>query len=397
MPRPADDARPARPDRGKRPPPNDAARATGVTGSGRGSGGGDSTGSSRPTSGRPGQGDGARAEREARDRARGGERTYDPRREARRQLSRVPLPDDVESHELDRDVRKELISLSKETADLVARHLVMAGRLMDEQPAAALAHARAARALAGRVGAVREANGLVAYAAGEWAEALSELRTARRLTGEADHLPVMADCERALDRPDRALLMAEDPQAASLDPAAKVELLIVSSGARRDLGQPAAAVVSLQVGALEGPVRGWTARLRYAYADALLDAGRTDDARQWFARAAEVDEHGSTDAEDRLLELDGMVFADHQSDLPESDREDHAKGTPTGGSRQPPQSLSAADLADLVAGMVALGMVTPGIMTPDVVAPGSGETIAEYVRPVVGPGFLPPEDRSLRD
>ena len=212
------------------------------------------------------------------------------------------------------DTRKQLMSLSKDTADLVARHLVMAGRLMDDEPQQALAHARAARALAGRVGPVREANGLSAYAAGEWAEALSELRTARRLTGEPDHLAVMADCERALGRPERALLVTEDPQAKGLSPATRVELMIVASGARRDIGQAAAAVVSLQVPALEGPVRPWTVRLRYAYADALLDAGREDEARTWFARAAEVDEHGETDADDRVLELDGVILEDLQHD-----------------------------------------------------------------------------------
>jgi hypothetical protein len=225
-------------------------------------------------------------------------------------MARVPLPEDVEARELDYGVRKELMTLAKETAEVVAKHLVMAGRLMDEQPVAALAHARAARALAGRVAAVREANGLVAYTAGEWAEALSELRTARRLSGDPEHLPVMADCERALGRPDRALIVCEDPQAGSLSPAARVELLIVASGARRDQGHADAAVVSLQVGALEGPVRPWTARLRYAYADALLEAGREDDARQWFARTAEVDEQQETDAEERLMELDGVIFDD---------------------------------------------------------------------------------------
>lgn len=87
------------------------------------------------------------------------------------------------------------------------------------------------------------------------------------------------------------------------------------------MGQAAAAVVSLQVAALEGPVRPWTARLRYAYADALLEAGREEDARQWFARAAEADEDGLTDAEERLLDLDGVVLVDHdpESDDPESD------------------------------------------------------------------------------
>ena len=229
----------------------------------------------------------------------------------------MPLPDDVDARELDPSARKQLMSLSKDTAELVARHLVMAGRLMEDDVEQALAHARAARALAGRVAAAREANGLVAYLAGEWAEALSELRTARRLSGEPDHLAVMADCERALGRPERALAMTRDPQVEALDPAAKVELLIVASGARRDLGQPDAAVISLQVAALEGPVRPWTARLRYAYADALLDAGREDEARQWFSRTVEADTEGSTDAEERLLELDGVVFEDLEGDDPE--------------------------------------------------------------------------------
>lgn len=238
------------------------------------------------------------------------QRPYDPRREARRQQARVALPDDVDPRQLEPESRRQLSSLSKETADLVARHLVMAGRLMDDEPTQALAHARAARALGGRVGVVREANGLVAYAAGEWAEALSELRTARRITGDPAHLPVMADCERALGRPDRALAVAEDPQVARLEPAARVEMMIVASGARRDLGQPAAAAVALEVSALDGPVRPWTARLRYAYADALLECGREDEARDWFARAAEVDEHGETDADERVHELDGLVFTD---------------------------------------------------------------------------------------
>lgn len=296
--------------------------------------GGPSSGAGRPATGsgrspsssggaRPNPGPSTRSNRTRTGDGPEREWVYDPRREARRQLARVPLPEDVQASDLDFAVRKQLMSLAKDTADLVARHLVVAGRLMDDDVQQALAHARAARALAGRVGAVREANGLVAYLAGEWTEALSELRTARRLTGEPDHLPVMADCERALGRPDRALLITQDPQSASLDPAAKVELLIVASGARRDLGQAEAAVVSLQVAALDGPTRPWTARLRYGYADALLEAGRDDEARQWFARAAEADEEGVTDAEERLLELDGVVLTDlanvdeDGSDLPD--------------------------------------------------------------------------------
>lgn len=216
---------------------------------------------------------------------------------------------------LDPEARKELRTLARETADLVARHLVVTGQLLDEDPAQALVHARAARAMAGRVGVVREAAGLAAYAAGEWAEGLAELRAARRITGSPEHLAVMADCERALGRPERALAYSDDPDVARLTQDQRVELVIVVSGARRDLGQADAAVLALQDPAKRTTgKRPWAARLWYAYADALLDAGRAEQAREWFAKAAEVDLDGATDAGDRLLLLDGFVLEDLSDD-----------------------------------------------------------------------------------
>lgn len=255
------------------------------------------------------------------------QRPYDPRREQRRQAARVPLPDDVDPRQLDSEIRAELRPLARDTADLVARHLVVAGRLLEDEPEAALAHARAARALAGRVGAVREAAGLSAYRAGEWAEALAELRTARRISGDASHLAVMADCERALGRPERALAYADDDAAGALEQTAQVELVIVLAGARRDLGQVEAALVQLQEPARRTkPNRPWAARLWYAYADTLLAAGREPEAREWFAAAAEVDVGGQTDVEERLLELDGVVVEDLQGD------EEDTGGTAAAGS-----------------------------------------------------------------
>lgn len=296
----ASDAETMRASRPSGPRESTAARPPSSRGQGRPAGGG-------PRVSAPGSG-GARGGN--RPESRRPEREYDPRRAARQALARIPLPDDVDARELDPAARKELLTLAKDTAELVARHLVMAGRLLDDAPEQALQHARAARALAGRVGAVREANGIAAYLAGEWNEALTELRTARRMTGSPEHLPVMADCERALGRPERALVLADDPEGRRLPPAARVELLVVSAGARRDLGQLDAAVALLDVAALEGPVKPWTARLRYAYADALLAAGREEQARAWFARALDADEEGETDAEERLLELDGLVLTD---------------------------------------------------------------------------------------
>ena len=161
-----------------------------------------------------------------------------------------------------------------------------------------------AKSVAGRIGVVREAVGIAAYAAGDYAAALAELRAARRITGSAEHLPLLADCERGLGRPDRALAVVADPGAAQLDRAGRVELAIVESGARRDLGQPDAAVLALQGAELDSDeVHDWTPRLWYAYADALLAAGRNDDARRWFEATAAIDEDDTTDAVDRLGQL----------------------------------------------------------------------------------------------
>nr|MDP9100730.1 hypothetical protein [Actinomycetota bacterium] len=177
-----------------------------------------------------------------------------------------------------------------------------------------LAHARAARAMAARVGVVREAAGLAAYACGEWADAVSELRAARRITGSADNLPVLADCERALGRPERSLRYADDPEVTTLPQEIRVELVIVLAGARRDLGQPDAALLLLQEPARRTTAaRPWAARLWYAYADALLATGEEAHAREWFAKTVEVDE-GATDADERLLALDGIILEDLQDD-----------------------------------------------------------------------------------
>jgi tetratricopeptide (TPR) repeat protein len=214
------------------------------------------------------------------------------------------IPDDVDITQLERSVRAELRSLTKPNADTVAGHLVAAGELLDHDPRLALAHAHAARARASRVGAVREAVGIAAYHAEEWAEAISELRTARRITGDPRNLPVLADCERALGRPQQALRALNDPAVAKLDPETRAELLIVVAGARRDLGQLDAALAVLARGGLDRDrPRPGSIRLWYAYADALEAAGRTQDAATWFAASAALDRDGDTDAVDRAAAL----------------------------------------------------------------------------------------------
>jgi tetratricopeptide (TPR) repeat protein len=244
---------------------------------------------------------------ERRPRTPGRGRDHGPAEDRRRPRMPEPeLPADLPPAELDRDVRADLRNLPDGLVRKLTAHLVAAGLLLDEEPERAHAHAWYARSLAPRLAIVREAAGLTAYRTGDYAGALAELRAVRRMTGDPAHLPVLADAERGLGRPERAIELARDPDVRRLDPAARVELAIVVSGARRDLGQADAAVVGLQGAALDRDrIEPWTARLWYAYAEALLAADRRADARQWFEAAAAVDDDAETDADVRAAELMG--------------------------------------------------------------------------------------------
>jgi hypothetical protein len=163
------------------------------------------------------------------------------------------------------------------------------------------------------------------------------------MTGTVDLWPVMADCERGLGRPERALEMAGAPEVHKLDKAGQVEMRLVAAGARQDMGQAEAAVVTLQSSELaSSAVHPWTARLRYAYADALLVVGREGEARDWFAKALEADHNGTTDASDRLAQLDGVAFVDAIED----DENDAAKDSHTAGNAGDRQQAGHDDASD---------------------------------------------------
>jgi len=197
-----------------------------------------------------------------------------------------PIPDDVEAKQLDKVARGELRTLSKDNADWVARHLVMASRVIDEDPALAHKHALAAGRRAGRIGVVRETVAITAYATGDFALALREFRTYRRLTGRNDQLPLMVDSERGVGRPDRALELGRSVPRGELDVPVQVELAIAMSGARLDLGQPEAALTELQIPQLD-PERAfpWSPALFDAYATVLEELGHDDEAEQWWQRS----------------------------------------------------------------------------------------------------------------
>lgn len=269
----------------------------------------------RPSSGRPGAGKGAARKGPQRKgpprqgpaskgpprKGPAGAGRGAPDRNSRPQAPRGPqVPEDIDISELDPAVLNELRTLPEELQEKVAGHLLAAEwALADDDVTQARQHAAEAKRLAGRVACVREAMGIVAYRCGEYADALAELRAVRRMTGDDSFVPMMADCERGLGRPERALELLHELR--TKDPETKVEAAIVASGARSDMGQHDAALVLLEIPELTSLPRGaQRARIEFAYAGALAAADRVDEAREWFAKAAESDIDGVTDAADYL-------------------------------------------------------------------------------------------------
>ncbi len=215
---------------------------------------------------------------------------------------------------LDKGLLFELRTLPEGLAEIVARHLVAADlALVDGDVTTARAHIAAAKRRAGRVAPVREAAGIAAYLDGDYAEAIAELRTVRRMTGSDEYVPMLADCERGLGRPAKALDLLKEVDQRRLDPEVRVEFLLVAAGARADMGQLEAAIVVLQVPELTRlPKGGARARMQYAYADLLERAGRFAEAREWMVKAAASDVDGVTDAAERVEEESGLAFSEEE-------------------------------------------------------------------------------------
>ena len=306
-----------------RKPPRNSASGNSSRPSSRPSTGRPSSSSSRPSSSRPASGPskdrrredlpargGSSERRGATRNVSQGREVIDPRgfratpqdRDQSRIRPRIfepDIPDEITGEELEKSVRAELLSLSAENAKVVARHLVSINIHMDSDPELAHKHGIAAAHHAGRLAVVRESAGYAAYRAGHYEIALKELRAAHRISGDVSMWPVMADCERGLGRPLKALNLAGSEEVKRLAKPEEIEMRIVASGARRDLGELDAAVITLTCKELKTENEEWAVRLRYAYADALDTAGRKEEATEWFAKCAAIDHDELTDAADR--------------------------------------------------------------------------------------------------
>ncbi|HET6673264.1 MAG TPA: hypothetical protein VFG92_07795 [Agromyces sp.] len=229
------------------------------------------------------------------------------------------IPERIEPRDLDKGARAELKTLSKDNADAVARHLVAASELLEDDPELAHRHAQSAARRAGRVAVVRETLAITAYATGDFALALRELRTYRRISGSNDQLPLMVDSERGVGRPDRALEVGRAVDRAELPAAVQVGLAIAMSGARLDLNQPELALAELEIPQLD-PDRAfsYSPALFSAYAEVLEGLGRTADAAVWRSRAERAEAALGGPAEAELIEIFEIEIEADESDA-ESD------------------------------------------------------------------------------
>jgi hypothetical protein len=216
------------------------------------------------------------------------------------------IPDDITEKDLELGLRVQLKTLTPENAERVARHLAMVGLLIDQDPELAHEHALAAAGRAARIALVRETVGITAYTVGDFAVALRELLTFRRISGSNDQLPLMVDCERGLGRPDRALELGRSVDRAELLPGVRVNLAIAMSGARLDKGENELALAELQIPELNPEkVFTYSVPLFFAYADTLEILGRDAESKRWASLAERADHalSGNPGPEDELFQV----------------------------------------------------------------------------------------------
>jgi len=203
----------------------------------------------------------------------------------------LPWPEEIFELELEPELLSELEAFGGRTETL-AKHLLSVQVLAESDPELAYLHAARLRDRIPRSALARQTACIAAYRAGRFKEAVKEESAYRRIGGEFDLLPIAADSERGLQRPQRALDMLAEVADEKLDSDTRTELLIVGGGARRDLGDDEAARVLLQkaVRAARSPMA--SARARYALGEVLAASGEREQARKWLQSAVDIDAEG---------------------------------------------------------------------------------------------------------
>lgn len=160
-----------------------------------------------------------------------------------------------------------------------------------------------AKSTAPRSATIRETLGIAHYAAGDYAQAHSELQAYRRLSALQDQNHILADCARAMERHDKVAEYVQAMIAAKVDPARVAEGLIVWAGDRADRGDLEGAFETLQRADLDPvKVQPWHPRVWYVAGDLSERLGNLGQAREYFeAILAVEDDFG--DVDERLAAL----------------------------------------------------------------------------------------------
>ena len=180
---------------------------------------------------------------------------------------------------LSKDDRLRLRGLSKEHAENIGLHILAAYALEETDPQGALAHAKWAARQASRIDLARETLALVAYRQGDYKLALKEFRTAHRMNGYSDYLPFIADCERGLGNPRKAIEEATSEEGSQLQGESKAEMFLVYAGALGDLGLWDKAIETVQALVKARGLSGdYRMRAVQAEQNFLEQAGRSQEA-----------------------------------------------------------------------------------------------------------------------
>ena len=209
------------------------------------------------------------------------------------------MPKGIEWRMLTTDDRERLRGLSKEHAENIGLHILAAYTLEESNPELALEHAKWVACQASRIDFARETLAFVAYRQGDYKLALREFRTAFRMNGFLDYLPFIADCERGMGEPKKAIEVAASDDAKYLRGEAKAEMFLVYAGALGDLKMWDKAIEIVHtLGRSKGLAGEYRMRAVQAEQYFLEEAGRTDEAI----------------ALDRLLDKLELQYADVEDD-----------------------------------------------------------------------------------
>jgi tetratricopeptide (TPR) repeat protein len=206
---------------------------------------------------------------------------------------------------LEKDIVRELESMARpgKAHILVKVFGEAAGAFADEDYREAIRLGEQAKHLALRAPSVRELLGLAYYRSAKYKQAATELGTFRRLSGTTEQNPVLADCYRALHKPDRALELCDEIERRAVSPPVFFEGHIVAAGALAEMNKVDEAIARLERLDLrpatveEHHLRAW-----YVLADLLERKGRFTQAHEWFEAVASADPD-LTDAPERAARL----------------------------------------------------------------------------------------------